>query len=261
MNFTRNLGFISAAEQEALGGKKVAIAGVGGDGGLVAEILARLGVRRFSLADPERFEPENLNRQNGCNSDTIGHNKAVVIGELVAGINPAAVIEIYTDGVTTDNIAEFLNDADILVDETEFTLPALAVSLARAARRLNIHTVTGFNVGFGCQVMSFAPNGYTLERLLGIDDGASLDEIANLGVPLDRWIRRLPSYVTDELVGRVAAGEIPAPSVAPGVSLVAGFVCTEVFNLLVGRTPPRVMPSMLWVDALEGAFEMFDITD
>lgn len=99
--------------------------------------------------------------------------------------------------------------------------------------------------------MSFAPDGYTLERVLGLPEDAPLDEVGKTHVPLDRWIRRLPSYAESELVEAVSTGVIPAPSVAPGVSLVAGFVATEVFNLLVARTAPRVVPSILWADALD----------
>lgn len=134
MNFTRNVGFVSAAEQEELARKKVAIAGVGGDGGLVAEVLARLGVGHFSLADPEVFEPENLNRQNGSSVATLGHNKAAVIGDLIRGINPTAVVDVYETGVNQENISGFLDQADVLVDETEFTLPHLpSASPARRA--------------------------------------------------------------------------------------------------------------------------------
>jgi molybdopterin/thiamine biosynthesis adenylyltransferase len=261
MNFSRNRGFVSSSEQDELSRRKVAVAGVGGDGGLVAEVLARIGVGHFSIADPEAFEAENLNRQNGSSVDNLGRNKATVIAEVIRGINPNAAIDVYAEGVTADNISEFLSGAAVLVDETEFTLPALAVSLARAARAVGIPVVTGFNVGFGCQVMSFAPDGYTLERALGIDEDASLDVVAAADVPFDRWIRRLPSYVTDELVANVAGGTIPAPSVAPGVALVAGFVATEVFKLLLSRGEARVMPSALWVDALDGTFEVFQIDD
>lgn len=90
MDFSRNLGFVSPCEQHQLGEALVAIAGVGGDGGLAAEMLARMGVQRFRLADPEVFSSENLNRQNGCDATTLGLNKAKVIADIIRRINPDA---------------------------------------------------------------------------------------------------------------------------------------------------------------------------
>jgi tRNA threonylcarbamoyladenosine dehydratase len=258
MNFTRNLGFISSEEQTLLGEAVVAIAGVGGDGGLVAENLARLGITTFRLADPEVFEPENLNRQNASTVHTIGRNKAEVIAEMILSINPNASVTVFEQGVTVGNVDGFVNGCDVVVDETEFTLHHLAVLLARCARSASIPVVTGFNVGFGCIVTSFQPGGLTLEEYLGLDPHASIEEIAESQVELGRWIPRLPSYVDANVFVAVSEGRISAPSVAPGVSLAAGMVAAEVFNQLIGRTDPVIAPSSIWVDALERRLEIID---
>lgn len=61
--FERNLGFLTLEEQERINNSVVAIAGAGGDGGLLALQFARLGVGEIRLADPDPFEAENINRQ------------------------------------------------------------------------------------------------------------------------------------------------------------------------------------------------------
>jgi 4-aminobutyrate aminotransferase-like enzyme len=119
VNTQRNRGFVSAREQATLGAAHVAIAGVGGDGGQVAETLARLGVSSFALADPEDFEAENLNRQNTAFVDTIGRNKALVLSETVARVNPRARVDTYPEGVTSQNVARFVRSADLVIDEIE----------------------------------------------------------------------------------------------------------------------------------------------
>jgi len=53
--FSRNIGWVTADEQEKLRHKKVAIAGMGGVGGSHLIVLARLGIGRFHIADLDVF--------------------------------------------------------------------------------------------------------------------------------------------------------------------------------------------------------------
>jgi molybdopterin/thiamine biosynthesis adenylyltransferase len=257
---TRNRGIIRDEEQVDLAHTTVAIAGVGGGGGHVAVTLARMGVGGFTLADPEDFEIENLNRQAGCTRATIGRNKAVVIRESILAINPDAKVRFFPEGITDGNLTDFLADASLVIDETEYTRHWLAVMLARAARERQLAVVTGFNIAFGALLTSFQPNGMTLEEYLGLDPDSPLEVIRQAEVPLERWIPVPcpPSYLAAELIAAVATGEIPAPSVAPGVYLVAGMVATEAFNQLVGRQAPVAAPTVRWFDALDGRLE--DVT-
>lgn len=250
MDTSRNWGFVTQGEQHRLTSLRVAVAGCGGDGGLVVETLARLGVRSFALADPETFAAENLNRQNGCDTTTLGRPKAEVLAELVGRIAPSATVDIFGAGVTPDNVEAFLDGADVVVDEVEYTRPEVAVCLARAARRRDLSVVSGLNVGFGALVSTFLPTGVTLERCLGLDEQASVAELRGVQVPLRRWVPRLPSYVDASTLRRVDRGEVSAPSVAPGVALAAGLVTSEVFAVVTGRRPAVAAPGAFWVDAL-----------
>ncbi|MDP2631977.1 MAG: ThiF family adenylyltransferase [Candidatus Uhrbacteria bacterium] len=249
--FARNGGFISPREQHLISEATIAIAGVGGDGGEVAVMLARLGVQRFRIADPEVFEIENTNRQAGCNSETISRKKAEVIAEEILRINSAIDVTVYLNGIDDQNIAEFVKGATLVIDETEFTQHILAVMLARECRQRNIPVVTGFNVGFGCIVTTLHPRGMTLEKYLGLKESDSLEEIARKPVNLGRWIPRLPAYAHEVVFRQVEGGKISAPSVSPGVSMAAGHVITEVFNNLTNRKKPVYAPKVLWSDAME----------
>ncbi|MDX6286869.1 MAG: tRNA threonylcarbamoyladenosine dehydratase [Frankiales bacterium] len=251
LDVSRNWGFITSAEQERLNSVKVAVAGAGGDGGLVAEHLARLGVQRFALADPESFEPENANRQNGCDVSTMGRNKAAVIGDIIQRINPAAEVEIYPRGIALDNIDEFVDGSALVVDETEYTQPQLALMIARAARPRKIPVVTGLNVGFGAMVTSFLPGHMTLEKYLGLPHDITIEEASSVDLPLRRWVARLPSYGEEHGLRLISTGTVPAPSVAPGVALTSGLVVTEAFNAITGRRQPITAPRMLFFDAME----------
>ena len=53
--FERNIGWLTSQEQEKLRTSRVGIAGLGGAGGFQAQALARLGVGKFKIADPDVF--------------------------------------------------------------------------------------------------------------------------------------------------------------------------------------------------------------
>ncbi|MFZ2293610.1 MAG: ThiF family adenylyltransferase, partial [Polaromonas sp.] len=64
--FSRNIGWVTQAEQEKLKRSRIAIAGLGGVGGGHLLTLARLGISNFNIADFDDFDVHNLNRQAGA---------------------------------------------------------------------------------------------------------------------------------------------------------------------------------------------------
>lgn len=255
--FERNLGFISAEEQERLNNATVAIAGAGGDGGMLAVQLARMGVGELRLADPDPFEAQNINRQACCTIDTVNVNKATAVSDYIGRVNPDIKVSTYTDGVTEDNIEEFVTGADLVIDETEFTMHELGVMIARAAREEGIPNLMAMNIGFGATITSFDPKGKTFESLLGLSEDASLEEIKAQAVPLSRWLAYLPSYADLEMFKKVASGEKSAPSVAPGVAIAAGAAAVQSMLHLVGdagnkRQKPVYAPKVRMIDAYTG---------
>lgn len=252
--FARNLGFISQAEQEKIHQSTVAIAGAGGDGGALALQLARLGFGTIKLADPDPFEVENLNRQAVCTNETVGVNKAQAVAEYLHKINPDIKTPLYTEGVTESNVEDFLNDADLLIDETEFTIHSLGVMLARAAREKGIPNLMALNIGFGATVTTYHPEGLSLEKSLGLSETASLSEIATAEVSLSRWLPYIPNYGDINVLKKVSDGEKSAPSIAPGVAMAASVASTQsLLNILHGqnnRKPPVYAPKTIVVDAM-----------
>jgi len=77
--FSRNIGWLTEDEQQRLRGARVAIAGLGGVGGFHLLTLARLGVGRFNIADLDRFELANFNRQAGASVSSLGRPKVEVL--------------------------------------------------------------------------------------------------------------------------------------------------------------------------------------
>src|SRR3954469_17451172 len=97
--FDRNIGWLTDWEQLTLRTKRVAIAGMGGVGGFHLLTLARLGIGAFSIADFDRFEAANFNRQIGATIASLGRPKAEVLDEMAHDINPEVRITRFDKGV------------------------------------------------------------------------------------------------------------------------------------------------------------------
>ncbi|MCQ2490893.1 MAG: tRNA threonylcarbamoyladenosine dehydratase [Ruminococcus sp.] len=73
---------------EKLAASRVAVFGIGGVGGHVAEALARSGVGALDLIDNDRVAPSNLNRQIFAVQSTIGMLKVDAAEQRLHDINP-----------------------------------------------------------------------------------------------------------------------------------------------------------------------------
>lgn len=118
--FSRNIGWITESEQQILRTKKVAIAGLGGVGGVHLLTLCRLGVSRFHIADFDSFDLPNFNRQAGATVSTLKQSKFEVMRRMALDINPQAEITGFPNGIDEKNIEEFLDGVDIYVDSLDF---------------------------------------------------------------------------------------------------------------------------------------------
>lgn len=143
---SRNAGIIGPREQAALRAATVLVAGCGGGGGVV-EPLTRLGVLRFRLADPDRFDVSNLNRQ-ACAQADVGRSKPEAIADRVRALNPSADVTVYPQGLTLDNLDEALDGAHIVFDGIDPTMSAwVKYQLHERAARRGIPVLAGMDFG------------------------------------------------------------------------------------------------------------------
>ena len=106
------------ADLSKLGGKRVAIVGVGGLGALSAEILARLGVGELVLFDYDTVEEANLNRLV-YRTDQVGEKKVEAIRDHLRAANPDVRVTSYafdvTDGKGLEALREEIPESDLLL--------------------------------------------------------------------------------------------------------------------------------------------------
>ncbi|MEI5519903.1 ThiF family adenylyltransferase [Streptomyces brasiliscabiei] len=143
---SRNADILGEREQAAVRAATVLIAGCGGGGGVV-EPLTRLGVLRFRLADPDRFDVSNLNRQ-ACVRADVGRSKPEAIADRVRALNPSADVTVYAQGLTLENLDEALDGAHIVFDGIDPTMSAwVKYQLHERAARRGIPVLAGMDFG------------------------------------------------------------------------------------------------------------------
>ncbi len=178
--FDRNLGWITDWEQLALRAKTVAIAGMGGVGGVHLLTLARLGIGGFVIADFDTFEFANFNRQVGAMLATVGRPKAVVLEEMARAINPELRIRRFDAGVAADTVDAFLDGADLFVDGLDFFEIDIRRQLFARCHERGIPAVTAAPIGMGVGYLVFTPDGMSFERILplrGADAGGAVPAV------------------------------------------------------------------------------------
>jgi hypothetical protein len=237
--FSRNLGLVTVEEQERLRQTCVAIAGMGGVGGVHLVTLARLGVGAFHLADMDFFEMANFNRQYGATLGTIERSKVDVMSEIVREINPDVKLTCFPGGLTPDNSREFVQGSHLVLDGIDFFAIEARRTLFRAAREEGLYALTAGPLGFGSTLHVVSPRGMSFDEYFDLHDGMPrLDQLIAFVVGLAP--RGLHLEYMD--LTRVDMEAQIGPSSSIACQLSSALIGAESLKILLGRSIPRVIP-------------------
>lgn len=244
--FSRNIGWVTPAEQQQLRGKRIAIAGGGGVGGVHLLTLVRLGVTQFHIADFDTFDIPNFNRQVGAMMSTVGQPKADVLARMARDINPDIDIKIFPEGVHADNLDEFLADVDLYVDALDFFAFDARQQTFAACARLGIPATTAAPLGMGAALLNFMPGKMTFEEYFGWGDLPEQEKAIRFVVGLaPAGLHR--NYLM--VPGAVNFAERRGPSTFMACQLCAGIIATESLKILLGRGDVLAAPWGMQFDA------------
>jgi molybdopterin/thiamine biosynthesis adenylyltransferase len=163
--YLRNLGTIDIEGQLKLLRSTAAVAGAGGLGGTIIELLARCGIGHLIIIDNGRFVENNLNRQVLATEEYLGKYKVKLAATRVKAINSAVTVTTYNRAITAQNVARMIKGADVVLDGLDNLPTRLAV--ADACTKLGIPFVHGAIAGFSGQVMTIMPGDKGLNALYG----------------------------------------------------------------------------------------------
>lgn len=237
--FSRNIGWVTAAEQQRLRSARVGIGGLGGVGGVHLLTLARMGVGRFSIADFDVFDIVNFNRQIGATVSSLNEPKIDVLAGMVRDINPDVDLHLFPTGVQEDNLEAFLEHIDVYVDGLDFFAFSARRMTFAACERKGIPVVTAAPLGLGVALLVFGPGGMSFEDYFGFEGCDEMEMAVRFLVGLSPAMLQR-GYVAD--MSRVNLAERRGPSCIAACQLCAGVAAVETLKLLLGRGGVKLAP-------------------
>jgi len=225
--YARNMRTFSLADQATLLKAHAGVVGLGGLGGTVTEILARMGVGRLTLIDGDRFEDSNLNRQLLSSIALLGHPKSEAARQRVDQINPSVHCSGPAEFLSPENADDWLASCDVVVDCLD-NLPARFM-VEDACRRLRRPMVSAAVAGASGHVTTIFPGDRGLRLVYG--------------EPQD-----LPPKGAETSLGTVPFS----------VTFLAALECAEVAKILLGKGSP-LRGKLLLADLMDGMVEVITL--
>jgi molybdopterin/thiamine biosynthesis adenylyltransferase len=230
--FARNIGWLREEEQQVLRNKRVAIAGMGGVGGVHLLTLARLGIGKFHIADLDSFELANFNRQAGASLSSLGRPKVEVMAEAARDINPECELGVYPEGVSEANLDAFFDGVDVYVDGLDFFSFDIRERVFAYCASKGIPAVTVAPLGMSAALLNFLPGGMSFEEYFRVAGRPDLEKAVRFLVGLAPALQHR-HYLADKT--RVDLESGAGPSTVMACQLCAGVAGIEVLKLLLGR--------------------------
>jgi len=136
---SRNRNLITPDEQVKLEKFTVGIAGMSvGSNIALAVFIAGMSVEKIKLADADTLSLPNLNRiRSGVGN--IGKKKVEIVAQQLYELDPYSEIICFANGVTEENITEFVSGCDVVVDEVDDL--KIKIMLRLEAKKLGIPVV------------------------------------------------------------------------------------------------------------------------
>ena len=178
---------------------KIGIAGAGGLGSNCAACLVRVGFKHFTIADFDRIDATNLDRQFYF-EDQVGMKKVEALRVNLLRINPGLDLQMMFVKLDPANIPEIFRDCDVIVE---------CLDRAEAKQML---------------VSGLLPTGKLIVSASGLGGFGSSDDL--------KVSKLKPNLV---LIGDLASDIEKAPALAPRVSIAAAKQADVVLEFIAGR--------------------------
>lgn len=236
----RNLGFVSHEDQAKLRAAYVLVCGVGGMGGSCLQALVRAGVGGFGIADFDRFEVSNMNRQVFANLDTVGVGKVEATVAQIRRVNPDLAIETYSQD-WVDKLDDLLPRYKLVINGMDDIKAGIA--LYRKAREHGATVIDAYAAPLPSVFVVRPTDPRPEERLGAPTAGKALDAIdAKLtGEYFGREIEWLLVHSSSakhfdlDVARDLLAGKRKRPSFAPMVITTGNLMAFEAVKAILGR--------------------------
>jgi molybdopterin/thiamine biosynthesis adenylyltransferase len=237
--YDRQIRFLSLFESVDVSGlelnrrlqqRKVVIPGLGGLGGWLALLCARIGIREIVGIDPDTVELSNLHRQILYTRRDIGQPKSEACAERLLSVDPEVRFSGHAIWIqSADDVRPLLKDADLVVNGFPHFVPSFAIAAKSVSQAALEARVPCLNMPFAQCVGPLTLPGETACVQCAWDELKGRFEYATKASP--PWARQ----------GFLAA-------LAPRQAISGGVAIWEALRFLSGMDRPATLDGALWLD-------------
>jgi molybdopterin/thiamine biosynthesis adenylyltransferase len=227
--YARNMKTFSPQDQVALLNAQVSVVGLGGLGGAVVEVLARIGIGKLNVIDGDSFEESNLNRQFLSTPARMAESKAEAAAQRIKRINSAIEVNAHARFLDAENGADLLRHSDVCVDcldnvKTRFLLE-------RLCKQIELPLVSAAVAGASGQLTTVFPDDQGMKRIYGEEE-------------------KVPAKGAETSLGTVPYA----------VTFLAALECAEVVKIIQAK-PGLLRNKLLVADLTDAVIEIVNLNE
>ncbi len=143
--FSRTQLLIGEENMKRLQQSHVVVVGLGGVGGMAAEMICRAGVGEMTIIDADTVSSSNINRQIIAQCDNVGSPKAEVWARRLMSINKDLKLNVFAEYLEEENLSSFFADRkiDFVADAIDTIAPKVALIEYCLRNKINIISSMG----------------------------------------------------------------------------------------------------------------------
>lgn len=161
--YLRNIPALTEAEQLSLSSRRVLVAGCGGLGGHILDMLLRIGIGGITAVDCDVFDPSNLNRQLLSNVSVLGRSKVDTAAEHARLVNPSVDFRAVHTRIDRENALPLVTGHDAVLDALD-NIESRRY-LADACDRAGIPLIHGAICGWNAQAAIAMPGKNLIDKI------------------------------------------------------------------------------------------------
>ncbi len=250
--FLRNKGYVSDELQNKIQQTRILIAGCG-IGSTIAEAAVRLGFEHVILADKDKVDLHNLNRQ-AYNYADVGSYKVCALSKRLSEINPNLSVTEFNEWINIDNVGDLVKDCDFIFDTVDFLDLSAITALHDQANQQEKPIISAVSAGWGAAAFYFPPNESdvcSFRTLFGLPQTGSVENasyVKHFAVLFERISKELDENIVKAMRKAFTIMQdgtpCPAPHVSAGSFAVASLAVTMAAKILNGEKITNV-PRMI----------------
>lgn len=252
--FLRCIGIMEEKDLKTIRSTSIAIGGLG-LGGSIFLNLVRMGFEKFHISDPDVYERTNINRQRMAKESTIGVRKDEALLLEARDINPQIKVRTFPEGINKENVKDFLDGIDWVIDVVDVFALNEKLALNEEAARRALPLISCGALGFSGSVIVFDKNTPSFAELSGLDPL----------LPYEINIQRFAQFICPEIPDYMQAQVHKAmrrsshiPFVVPGVEIAAACTVTEIAKQILNIGAKVRAPYGIFIDPVNLEIKIFE---